>query len=131
MERPDFHQCQSCPCRHGCIQTPECESLVRRFLDGDQAAGDDLATRFQPRLSAFLRRKFRAQNPERCDDAIQETWLSVFGIGKNGRSRLVDWLTRADRGPFCLWLIVVVTRKMIDLIRGQRRPAESLHNGDM
>jgi RNA polymerase sigma factor (sigma-70 family) len=74
-------------------------ALIRRFLDGDEAAFRALYERHTPRLKMTVRRLlgFRQQEAE---DVVQETWLAACR-GFRGY--------RGD-APFAAWLIAIGAR---------------------
>ncbi len=66
--------------------------LVRRALDGDSAAGDELVARLLPIVRGRARRAFardrRGAIPANVDDMVQEVWLVL--VAKDGH-RLRAW----------------------------------------
>ena len=118
MRNRDPNYCPpSCPCRcEGLQNSIDCVTLVRCFLDGDQDAGNALVDRFQPKLFETIRRKYRTACPHLLEDALQESWSSVFGDRASGHPELAYWLARDDRAPFFAWLITVVGHAVVDVI---------------
>jgi RNA polymerase sigma factor (sigma-70 family) len=69
-------------------------ALIRRFLDGDEAAFRILHGRHAPRLRMTVLRLLGARRDE-IDDVEQETWLGACrGMHKfNGTAQFSSWLT--------------------------------------
>jgi RNA polymerase sigma factor (sigma-70 family) len=89
----------------GCDCPPDdCAAKVRRYLAGDRAAGDDLVRKFTPLVQAIARRVLGRGLQDLWDDASQLAFLKVF-------ARLETW---AGRCPFCDWVAVVATRRILD-----------------
>jgi RNA polymerase sigma factor (sigma-70 family) len=86
----------------------DCAGRVRGYLDGDRAAGERIALKFEPLVLAIARRVLGPDGREDLDDARQAIFLRVF-------ANLEKW----DRlCPFCKWLAVVAARRAIDFSRG-------------
>jgi DNA-directed RNA polymerase specialized sigma24 family protein len=82
----------------------DCAELVRRFLGGDQGAGDELARRFTPLVRGIVRHVLGVSRREQYEDATQAVFLHLF-------RRLPRW---GQTGPFCHWLAVVATHRAVD-----------------
>ncbi len=80
------------------------ELLVLRSQDGDVAAFENLARRWQPRLLRLARRL--TQSPE-AGEVVQEAWLAIV----RGLPRL------ADPARFGTWAFRIVAHKSTDWIR--------------
>jgi RNA polymerase sigma-70 factor (ECF subfamily) len=91
-----------------CDCPPEdCSGRVQAYLDGNRAAGDELARKFDPLVRAVVSRVLGPGRREEWDDACQTIFLRLF-------SNLHRW---EGRCPFCKWLAVVAARRAIDLGR--------------
>jgi len=89
----------------GCDCPPDdCAARVRSYLAGDRGAGDELVRKFTPLVQAIARRVLGAEARDAWDDACQVAFLKVF-------ARLETW---AGSCPFCDWLAVVATRRILD-----------------
>ena len=91
------------------------ETLAARAAVGDEAAFEELVTRYQARVFRLARRLTGSEDD--AADVLQETFLQVYrGLaGFRGESRFGTWLYR------------VATNAALMLRRAQsRRPAESL-----
>jgi RNA polymerase sigma-70 factor (ECF subfamily) len=68
--------------------------LIRRFLDGDEAAFRALYIRHTPRLRMIVWRLLGSRHEE-TDDVIQETWLAgCHSIHRfKGDAKFASWLT--------------------------------------
>jgi len=82
----------------------DCAAKVRRYLGGDRGAGDELVRKFTPLVQAIARRVRGFESRDAWDDDCQAAFLKVF-------ARLETW---EGRCPFCDWLAVVATRRIID-----------------
>jgi RNA polymerase sigma factor (sigma-70 family) len=92
----------------------EHELLIVRCQLGEQAAFDELITRWHPPLWKYARRL--AAPDEVAGDVVQETWLRVVrGIGR-----------LRDRERFRAWLFGITRRVMMDRLRGQYAEANHL-----
>ncbi len=85
------------------------EILVRRFLDGDTAAFEELMRAHEDRVFAVCLRMLRDR--EAALDATQETFVSVF--------RKADRF--GGRSAFSTWLYRVAVNTCYDALRRQRR----------
>jgi RNA polymerase sigma factor (sigma-70 family) len=89
----------------GCDCPPDdCAAKVRSYLAGDRGAGDDLVRKFTPLVQAIARRVLGPDSQDDRDDACQVAFLKIF-------ARLETW---EGRCPFCDWLAVVATRRILD-----------------
>jgi RNA polymerase sigma factor (sigma-70 family) len=89
----------------GCDCPPDdCAAKVRQYLAGDRGAGDELVRKFTPLIQAIARRVLGPAAQDAGDDACQVAFLKVF-------ARLETWQGRC---PFCDWLAVVATRRILD-----------------
>jgi len=85
----------------------DCAARVKAFLEGDRAAGDELARKFTPLVRAVVARVLGPARRDEYDDASQTIFLRMF-------ANLASWQGRC---PFCKWLAVVAARRAIDLDR--------------
>ena len=85
----------------------DCADKVRRYLEGERAAGDELVTKFEALVRSIVQRVLGPGRREEWDDACQAVFLRVF-------ANLGKW---EQRCPFCKWLAVVAARRAIDLGR--------------
>ncbi len=90
-----------------------CAERVRRYLNEDRGAGDELARKFAPLVRATVMRILGTGRRDEWEDAEQAIFLRVF-------ARLGKW---EGRCPFCHWLAVVAARRAIDAARS-RGPTE-------
>jgi RNA polymerase sigma factor (sigma-70 family) len=98
----------------GCNCPPgDCAGQVQRYLAGERAAGDELARKFTPLIQSIARRVRGIEALDTLDDDCQAAFLRIF-------ARLKTW---EGRCPFCDWLAVVATRRILD----QAREARSSH----
>jgi RNA polymerase sigma factor (sigma-70 family) len=69
-------------------------ALIRRFLDGDEAAFRALYQRHTPRLRMIVQRLLGPRRDE-ADDVVQETWLAgCRGLHRyQGEAQFSSWLT--------------------------------------
>ncbi len=89
----------------GCDCPPDdCAAKVRSYLAGNRAAGDWLARKFAPLIQAIARRVLGFNSEDLQDGACQVAFLKIF-------VRLETW---EGRCPFCDWLAVVATRRILD-----------------
>lgn len=84
-----------------------CSERVSRYLDGDALAGEELASKFRPLVLQIVRKVLGPENQGQREDAYQEAMLRIF-------SKLDTW---EERCPFCKWLAIVATRRVVDLKR--------------
>lgn len=88
--------------------------LIKRFLDGSEAAFEELYERYRRQLYAFLGNLVGAD--AECDEVFEETWLKV-----------IDKLpTYRDDGRFSAWLFRVARNIFYDRLRRNRRERENL-----
>jgi RNA polymerase sigma-70 factor (ECF subfamily) len=85
----------------------DCAGRVKRYLDGDRSAGDELAQKFMPLVLRIVQRVLGPQRREEWEDACQAIFLRIF-------ANLGKW---EQRCPFCKWLPVVAGRRAIDFTR--------------
>jgi len=85
----------------------DCAEKVRLFLEGQRAAGDALATKFEGLIRSIVQRVLGPGRRDEWDDACQTIFLRVF-------ANLDRW---EQRCPFCKWLAVVAARRAIDIGR--------------
>ena len=89
----------------GCDCPPnDCAAKVRSYLEGNGEAGNELVVKFTPLVQAIARRVLGPGSRDSWDDASQVAFLKIF-------SRLETW---GGRCPFCDWLAVVATRRILD-----------------
>src|SRR5438045_1046461 len=89
----------------GCDCPPDdCAARVRSYLAGSRGAGDELVRKFTPLVQAITRRVLGPKARDVWDDAGQVAFLKVF-------AKLETW---EERCPFCDWLAVVATRRILD-----------------
>lgn len=89
----------------GCDCPPDdCAVRVRSYLAGNGGAGNDLVRKFTPLVQAIARRVLGQESRDAWDDACQVAFLKIF-------SRLETW---GGRCPFCDWLAIVATRRILD-----------------
>ncbi len=98
----------------------DCAGRVKRYLEGQRAAGDELVAKFEALVRGIVVRVLGPGRREQWDDASQAVFLRVF-------ANLHRW---EQRCPFCKWLAVVAARKAIDVSRlpeaMERLPAAEL-----
>lgn len=95
----------------GCDCPPDdCAAHVQSYLSGDREAGDRLVRKFHPLVQAIARRVLGPDAREDLDDACQAAFLKVF-------AGLKTW---EGRCPFCDWLAVVATRRILDHAQAAR-----------
>ena len=87
-----------------------CSERVSRYLDGDALAGEELAGKFRPLVLQIVRKVMGPDGQDQWDDAYQEAMLRIF-------SKIDTW---EERCPFCKWLAIVATRRVVDLKRKPR-----------
>lgn len=77
------------------MDAPSDETLLKRFVDGRNAALGELARRYEPPMLGLARGLLRG-NDDLARDAIQETWVRVirFAHTFNGNAGLKTWLYR-------------------------------------
>lgn len=114
-----------CDCSQGVF---DCAGLVRRHLEGDRDAGNQLVEKFGRLMQAIVTKRLRRDQRQDAEDCYQELMLKVFGTTQDGRWRLQAWLQKSDRGPFCFWLLVVAGKHAIDWSRRSR--ATPIHGGE-
>jgi RNA polymerase sigma factor (sigma-70 family) len=89
----------------GCDCPPDdCSAKVRRYLAGVRGAGDELVRKFTPLVQAIATRVLGSERRDVHDDACQIAFLKIL-------TRLETWQGRC---PFCDWLAVVATRRILD-----------------
>ena len=81
------------------LDSPSDDTLVRRFLRGDESAFRTLHTRPSPHLRAVIRRILGADHAD-LDDVVQDTWLA----GCRGMK------TFRGNASFFTWLATVAIR---------------------
>ena len=108
-----------CDCSQGVF---DCAGLVRRHLEGDRDAGNQLVEKFGRLMQAIVTKRLRHDQRQDAEDCYQDLMLKVFGTTQDGRWRLQDWLQKSNRGPFCFWLMVVAGKHVIDWNRRPPRP---------
>jgi len=98
----------------------DCADKVRRYLDKDRAAGDQLVAKFDALVHSIVQRVLGPGRREEWADAAQAVFLRMF-------SNLHRW---EQRCPFCKWLAVVAARRAIDVCRtpqmNERIPLETV-----
>lgn len=90
-------------------------ALLGRAQAGDRRAFDDLASRYQPGLKAFIAARLDERLAARVDpsDVVQEVWLEAF-------ARLHDYLERRPM-PFRTWLWKTAYERLLKVRRHHRR----------
>ncbi len=95
----------------GCDCPPDdCAAKVRSHLAGDRDAGDALVRKFTPLVRSLAYRALGVGAHEDVDDACQAAFLKIF-------AGLNTWEARC---PFCDWLAVVATRRILDFAQAVR-----------
>ena len=98
------------------------EVLVRRFRDGDMAAGDKLVARYHAPLMRYLQRLVGA---EAAEELHQQAWLSVLDhvdrFDPVAASAHGGAPGAAAGGGFKAWLFRIATNKANDLWRSRGR----------
>ena len=74
---------------------PTDETLLQKFLDGEEAALEALAGRYEAHLLGLARGLLEGRGDLACD-AVQETWMRVikYGATFNGSSSFKTWIYR-------------------------------------
>lgn len=85
------------------------ESLVRRYLEGDQQALKVLVKRFHPRISNKI--YYYTKNRDCVGDLAQESWLVIIN-GLGGVKFQVG---------FDAWALTIARNKAVDWVREQQR----------
>ena len=88
------------------------EYLMKRYIEGDSAAFDQLFSRYEQRAYAFFLRRTRSE--DRAEDLYQELFLRIH------RSRSSYDPTR----PFAPWFFRIAKRLLIDDVRRAFRSRE-------
>ena len=89
-------------------ESPRDAVLIRKFIDGDEAAFEDLYRRYRSKLYAFLNNLIGSG--AECDEVFEETWL-----------RVIDRLPKyRDDGRFGAWLFRVARNIFYDRLRRRR-----------
>jgi RNA polymerase sigma-70 factor, ECF subfamily len=84
--------------------------LIERVGQGDRQAFEDLYTRYARSVFGLALR--RLGDHGRAEDAVQETFTSIWRSAKSYRS---------DRGPGAPWLYAVARNAIVDRFRGRGR----------
>lgn len=99
-------------------EKPDCESLVKAFVDGNRDEFHEIERRFSARINQIAHEIFREQNTSLVEDATQKTWSNTLAKNDNtGESELAEWLHNTERPPFCFWLATIARRAAIDIGR--------------
>src|ERR1700733_12782634 len=93
------------------------QMLVVRCQAGDRAAMEELISRSQPRLRAFLYKML----PQHADDLAQEIWMDVHR----------DLPALADPGAFVPWLYRIAHHRVYRMLRRRGRVMSDLENVDV
>jgi|GEM_PF-1631198 len=126
MQIHNSERCRSCPCRDGCKEAPDCESLVRRFLAGDSEAGNALHDRFQFSILGEASKILKnVLGISLVEESVQEIWEDVFRPTKFGKPQLLNWIERPVheqtcsckkcRGPLCAWLLTIARNTSLSI----------------
>jgi RNA polymerase sigma factor (sigma-70 family) len=92
----------------GCDCPPfDCQDLVNRYKAGERTAGDALCLKFKPLIWSIVTRVLGQKQVADWEDACQAVFERIFW-------KLSTWQARC---PFCKWLAIVATRRVIDLKR--------------
>jgi RNA polymerase sigma-70 factor (ECF subfamily) len=95
----------------GCDCPPDdCAARVGDYLAGHRDAGDALVRKFTPLVRAIAGRVLGPDARGEEDDACQAVFLKVF-------ASLKTW---EGRCPFCNWVAVVATRRILDFAQAAR-----------
>ena len=87
--------------------------LIRRYLEGDQAAFGHLVRRHQERVFGFLLGMVRDRNV--ANDLFQDTWLHVISALNRQRGSYVH------TGRFVYWVIRIARNAALDHFRRRDR----------
>jgi|GEM_PF-1867687 len=101
-----------CQCKQGLF---DCESRVRAHLAGDSQAGNELGAKYFGLMQSIVAKRIYDTHRQDQDDCFEALVVKVFGRKKKDkRWRLQDWINRADRGPFCRWIVAVAIKHVIE-----------------
>ena len=89
------------------------DELIRRYLEGDQAAFGTLVKRHQERVFGFLIGMVRDRNV--ANDLFQDTWLHVISALNKRRGSYVH------TGRFAYWVIRIARNAALDHFRRRGR----------
>src|SRR3989338_3554137 len=95
--------------REGLVSDPTDEELMARYQSGDEAAFEEIYSRYAKRIYGFLLR--RLGHPDDCAELFQETFLRVH------RSRS---LYRPEM-PFKAWVYTIANNLVRDRVRAKAR----------
>lgn len=99
--------------REGLASTLSDEELMRRYQSGDEAAFEEIYSRYGKKIYGFLMR--RLGQSDDCAELFQETFLRLH----KGRS-----LYRPEM-PFKAWIYAIANNLIRDRLRGRARPGNS------
>ena len=86
------------------------EMLALQYVGGDNRAFDELLTRNQKKLYAYI--MFVVRDPELANDVFQETFVKVITRLQEGKY--------TDSGKFSFWLIRIAHNVIMDTFRLQK-----------
>src|SRR3990170_5013323 len=89
------------------------EELMKRYQSGDEAAFEEIYSRYAKRIYGFLLR--RLGHPDECAELFQETFLRLH----RGRS-----LYRPEM-PFKAWVYTIANNLVRDRVRARARSGVS------
>jgi RNA polymerase sigma factor (sigma-70 family) len=95
------------------------ETLMRRLRDGDERAGDELATRHGDALMRYLQRLVRSDHL--AEELHQQTWASAL-------EHLDRFDLTSSGGGFKAWLYRIATNKAHDHWRARGREKSVMQN---
>lgn len=99
------------------------EALAQRYMEGDDAAFDELLDRTQQKLFTYI--LFIVRDQDKANDVFQDTFVRAISKLRNGQY--------SQSGKFCYWLIRIAHNVLVDNYRKQRteRRVEMAKDNDL
>jgi len=92
-------------------QKPADAQLVRRYVNGDETALEELILRYRHKLYGYILSKVK--NTEEAEDIFQDTFIKIINTLKQGKY--------LEEGKFGSWLIRIAHNLIIDHFRRKKR----------
>jgi len=85
--------------------------LVRRYVNGDEKALEELILRYRHKLYGYILSKIK--NPDEAEDLFQDTFIKIINTLKSGNY--------SEEGKFSSWMLRIAHNLIIDYFRKKSR----------
>jgi len=113
------------------MDPPDVNALVRRTIEGDEAAWQELWQAVEPKLYATLRRPNLLGRLSQSEDDCRNIVVDVMSrLRADGFARLGQYAAAQQSNPalpFMAWLVVVAKRVAVDYLRGHETYIDRRH----